>query len=778
MKPRTKVYKFIALLLSLLLLLPSVPLTAAAPTPAELTTLYNQLTAAGLTVTLSGANFTVTGGTTTPRTTTLLLQLPQGAAIDWSATLRSSGNPAIDIVGQGGSAPHSSFTIQGGLIENTSSASATAIRVNGAVELTVAGGAVLAGLGSAIEGAGAGTVVVVSSGEVQNQATSNLRPVINMTYAFGVDAEAHELPLNVIIEGDALVAATSTGNTQYGYAIQSYGHVEVRGGRVITSAGYGRGVNLTGNYSSIRVTGGEVIATGQAGVAISTATTAGMVVNRTLVEVSGGFVASYATGNGWAIHTTGNHSVVSITGGTVFAFGDRLTGSANSVIYTEKANEAGSGLQPGHPQNPAVVVAWAYLAWDSLPHNRIPYTLNTSVHLRTWPDVAPVWPTLPWTTAPARPGANFAVWDKDVLYEGVATDGISYNLWSGANSGFIPLSQQAFADGHRVQVQGAPGLTLYNLNPDEGVIDPWHGSLPTAIYHVPYGSDMSFTFTPSDTVPLNRGSYLSELRGFVHVPATFFADLYNSAHDMPVVHELTLSNITNDYYLRATFSPNPVGQYTLVTSVLGTGGTITPTGQVFYRPFVTGSDTVTVRADDRYRILAINMSQTTINSAGAVTVTPTTIALGGSDTETFVAAYITDLRRTLITATFEPTLHGILARALPGGEIAAPAGVGPPTRDGERWYLNVPHNAATPFPIVITADPDYYIADILVDGRSIIDENIPALFPGATYLQSTLSLYPGFFPYLTVTLPFVSVHKITRSPPSSVGWSATPTQSP
>ena len=233
----------------------------------SLTNLRNAVSTAsfGETVTVSG---------TASSTVTLSLNIPEGVTVVWGAAFSGTPSPLIDVYGKG-----SFRVVPGGNIENTGTGNSyIALRANDDIFVEISGGTVKAGLGTAIEGTGAGTTVTVSGGSVVNTATHNLRPVINMTNPNLTPAYVppDPPPVNVTVNGGT-VSARAVGDTVYGYAIQTYGSVLVDGdGEVSTYGGYGRGINLVGKYSVAWIAGGKVVASGVNGVAISTATTTGV----------------------------------------------------------------------------------------------------------------------------------------------------------------------------------------------------------------------------------------------------------------------------------------------------------------------------------------------------------------------------------------------------------------------------------------------------------------------------------------------------------------------
>ena len=358
----------------------------------------------------AGAGDTVTVTGAADRTSTLSINIPPDVTVKWCAAYSGTSNPLIDLSGKG------TFEVaDGGLIENTGSGSFTTVRANsadkGSVLIKVTGsnsaigGKIIAGLGSAIDGAGGSSKVAVSGyGEVYNFATHNLRPAIIMSNQVDTVQDV----INVTVSGGS-VSSRAKGETAYGYAIQTYGDILIEGGEVYTNSGYGRAINLTGEFSKARITDGIVAAYG-GGVAISTATTAGVNVTSTKVFVEGGLV--YAT-TGMAIRTTGSSSTVTVSGGCVFAYGNNITGN-NNVIYTQ--NNAG-GFSAAKVIDTGTVIAWNQAAGQPAGHPV--YDEFSTQHITKMPVDA----TAKWAKNPSG-NSN----DKD---------GISY--MNGKDNGFFEL---------------------------------------------------------------------------------------------------------------------------------------------------------------------------------------------------------------------------------------------------------------------------------------------------------------------------------------------------
>ena len=355
---KRKINKLLAVLISIIMISGMVSFNAGAAGIVNVTGKTVAQIQSEIDPLLGSGTVTVTG-VLSGATTTLVLNILAGVTVDWQATYKGTASPLIDLKGNG------NFNVTGGEIANESGSSYTAIRANAAdndqgVQILVSGGKVWAGLGTAIEGAGKSTTVTVTGGEVYNSATNNLRPVINMT-----NLTPDRDPNVTISNGTVSANAKSTG--AYGYAIQTYGNVVVSGGVVFTTGDYGRGINIVGvdSVATINI-GATIYATGVSGVAISTATTAGVDVTNTKVIVNGGLVYANA---GMAIRTTGKSSTIAVNGGLVIAYGTGITGN-NNVIFAQNNVAAGfTGVTGG------VAIAWNQAA------GRTDYEKDSTTHI-------------------------------------------------------------------------------------------------------------------------------------------------------------------------------------------------------------------------------------------------------------------------------------------------------------------------------------------------------------------------------------------------------------
>jgi uncharacterized repeat protein (TIGR02543 family) len=595
---------------------------------------------------------TVTGSKITANSI-LTLNIPAGVTVVWNAVYKGTANPVIDYYGAGTLEIGASGS-DIGWVQNTSTPNSfTAIRANGNSLVVGNGGTVQSGKGRAIEGAGPNTVVSVTGGTVLNEATSNLFPVIDMTNASNVSS------VNVAVsDGEVFAATTAAGS--YGYVIQSYGNVAISGGTLSTSGVYGRVVNLVGDSSNVTVSGGVLQATGSGGTAISTSTTAPTQVINTSVNITGGFVASYATGGtGWAIHTTGSNSTVSISGGTVFAYGNSITGATNSVIYTER----NAGGFSGTTTNDGVVIAWDRPAW--VAGGQGIYFTGYTTDIRT---------------APAAAAGVTANWQKG----SPKPDGIRYS-YSG-NTGFIQLPEVTVVDEYyTVSITFGPGL-------DPGCFVS-SGSFPTITNYQPisvrYNDSLSFTVTPSAT------NYILAIDTW-YPPAgsQYYSTLLFTGGATGVPFTYTIQNVVSNQVIRVFFArPGPLPQYSIV-AFAGIGGSFSPSGSGTAPP--NSNRTYTVTAQTGYYISGVVVDGTSVIDDLADTVNwPGTTNLH-SGTYTFINI----VSNHVITATFERINLNITATAGAGGSISPQGNVA------------VPYGSNQTF--TITPDEGYFIEELLI----------------------------------------------------------------
>jgi len=231
-------------------------------------------------------------------------------------------NVAIDVNGGTILSIPSGYAINDGGSINDPNSSNTVITVRN-------GGTVTAGTACAIRSTATGSTVTVTGGTVANAASNNANPTIYMNGGTGN---------NVIINGSSIVKSmSSTGN---GFAVQTTGSVSVSGSAQVIALGpNGRAINLVGVNSVATIDDRAVIeATGTNGVAISTATTAGVDVTNASVIVNGGTISSV---NGHAIQITGANSTLTVSGGTISA------DVGNAVYSTSTATNSSINVSGG-----------------------------------------------------------------------------------------------------------------------------------------------------------------------------------------------------------------------------------------------------------------------------------------------------------------------------------------------------------------------------------------------------------------------------------------------
>ena len=607
---------------------------------------------------------TVTGSKITANSI-LNLTIPAGVTVVWNAVYKGTANPVIDYYGEG----TLNISGPGGWVQNTSAPNSySAIRANGS-NIVVSGGIVQSGKGRAIEGAGPNTVVSVTGGSVFNEATSNLFPVIDMTNASNIG----KVIVNV---SGGEVFAMSAGSTAYGYVIQSYGNIAISGGKLSTSGGYGRVINLVGDSTNVTVSGGVLEATGVAGTAISTSTTAPTQVTNTTVTITGGFVASYATGNGWAIHTTGSNSTVSITGGCVFAYGDRISGSANSVIYTER-NAGGFSNATVN----GIVIAWDRPAWVSGGQGL--YYASKTADIRTSPTGAGV----------------TAVWGKRNPSINRPFDGINYN--NNGNTGFVQLQEVKVVDEFytvRVLITDG-GTTIGNFItvPFDGttyrIEDPNANQLIT---NVPYNQDLRFTVTSATGYIITLVDTYEDITN-----AGYYAQPLYAGNTVADTQNFDITNITKNIVFRARFILPPPSQRNII-AFAGTGGNFD--APISNQVPLNSNRTFTVTALPGYRISGV------VADGIPVTLENVTDWPGTNDLHSGTYTFNTITLNHVITATFERMDLNITATAGTGGSIS-PQGTDVVPYGDSRIYT-------------ITPDEGYFIQEVLIDGLPVLTTEI------------------------------------------------------
>ena len=254
-------HRFIAILLSVLMVLGMMPTIAFAADPTQAAAaladdINNYTGGAGasgsLKATADGDTVTITGSIT-EASMALVLGVSSDVTVVWDATLIASNSTAVTLIQNSSSS--STFEVVGGEI-STDGVSTDIFNSIGDWDISVAGGTISAEAGMAIYTAGTNSTVEVSGGLVYNTATRENAPVI---FVNSTSATIE----NVVISGTAVVEAR--GNS--GIAIQSYGDVRVTGGTVSATTGKAiRGLDLA---SAVTVSGGLVFAYGNADIGSS-----------------------------------------------------------------------------------------------------------------------------------------------------------------------------------------------------------------------------------------------------------------------------------------------------------------------------------------------------------------------------------------------------------------------------------------------------------------------------------------------------------------------------
>ena len=249
-------------------------------------------------------------------------------------------------------------------------------------------GLIEAGTACAIRSTGSDSVVIVSGGTVQNAASNNLNPAINMNCA---PPPADSTHYNVIITSDGTVRAMNSN----GYAIQSSQNVRVESGTV--SAIGGRAISLVGMKSVARIEGGRVSTV--TGDAICTSTTTRSEIVNARIEVAGGVVEAIGSGN--ALRITGSNNTVLITGGQVLAKNGRAVYAAEDVpTSTDRITIEGgfvfawggaTGIEGGNnviaPGGKYTYTGGVIVAWNtSTGIGEEQYNQGDDLHLRTIPE--------------------------------------------------------------------------------------------------------------------------------------------------------------------------------------------------------------------------------------------------------------------------------------------------------------------------------------------------------------------------------------------------------
>jgi len=365
----------------------------------------------GLSAAASGSEVIVTGAVA-GITQTLELNINSGVTVKWGAAYYSSTAmvaPLITLTGDGvfevvqttvGRFPE--------LTNRGSGATIYATGTNASVIVSTGGVAAFGGNAILVTGQNA-TVTVRGTGRVFNESTTNVRPVIRM------DNQSNN-GLNVVVtDYGSVTVALGSGR---GYAIETYGNVEVSGNADVQTRGdsYGRAINAIGPNSVVTVSGNSTVRA-ENGIAIdagrSVTVSGGIVYNSGIsdsypailiesgrggtvfyvtisgtgqveargsggtaikspgdVEVRGNARVS-ATTDGYAIHTTGagnvtvsggwvtatNSNAIRATNGTVTVNGGFVFAYGNAITGTGNVIHPASSF-PSGATGTGVVVAW------------------------------------------------------------------------------------------------------------------------------------------------------------------------------------------------------------------------------------------------------------------------------------------------------------------------------------------------------------------------------------------------------------------------------------
>ena len=394
------------------------------------------------------------------------------------------GNVSVAIPHNGlGNAIHAtgsnaSITVRGGNVYATDTGSAIYATGENA-SVVVNGGQVKANSGTAILMTGLHAMVTTSgNAKVYTYSENNTQTAIHMKNS------ANNIP-NVFIKDNSVIAALSTfGN---GYAIQSYGDIEIMDNAEVyalgegtpTNSGTGRAINALGATSTVKVSSGAVwtkmgSAIHTTNVGSSVTISGGNVYNNNssstyalvrsviymekggTVDINGngkvqafedGGIAIYCvssgnitiSGNGIVTSTT-NTAIyvtagvnVTVNGGFLFAYGKAISGDNNVV----RMGNTGSFTA----NSPGVVVAWDQDEWNK--NGQLPYESKTYNDLIFSPNGA----TAEW----AINGAEH---------------GIAYS--NGENVGFYQLPVTVIAKGDGIGNGGGDGVGNGNGDGENG----------------------------------------------------------------------------------------------------------------------------------------------------------------------------------------------------------------------------------------------------------------------------------------------------------------------
>ncbi|MCL2548422.1 MAG: S-layer homology domain-containing protein [Symbiobacteriaceae bacterium] len=268
------------------------------------------------------------------------LTVQDGGTVESSA---SNGNAAIQI--GSGSATYNLINVTGTIINISGEVnsinggyaindSAGTGNVDNNTTINVSMGEVTAGTACAIISKGTASTVSIAGGVISNAAGNNANPAIYMSAPLNGNPQL----VNVTVTGGTVQSTSLSG-----YAVQTAGSLNLSGGTLLVNNG--RAVNLIGDTSEFRMSGGVVQGSGAN--VVSTATENTTSVSNAKVFITGGSVKAVGT-SGNAINITGANSSVSITGGSVTTVGGNAVNASgsnsiidvrgNSILSSESGN--------------------------------------------------------------------------------------------------------------------------------------------------------------------------------------------------------------------------------------------------------------------------------------------------------------------------------------------------------------------------------------------------------------------------------------------------------
>lgn len=386
--------KFSSLFITLCVVLTMFPTTAFADYTVSDT--VSEIEATGLAATLSADEKTVTVEGTVELSDTLSLHIPEGVTVVWEATVTPAEGMGLTLLtlSSGGTENGGTFEVADGADISTDnnwviSTLQCPIVVNGGIVSCDYNGT--AKLPSAIS---TGKSVTVNGGTVQHTGR-------------GHAIEVHGDDATVTVNGGTVK------NSGSGEAIYTNGFnnvdIMVSDGTVCTTNGYVIFIKAGDSNSSLLVSGGEVKTT--------SATNAIRIQPQTYdcpVRVEGGTVSATTD---TAIYNNSTNPDVTVSGGTVFAYGTEIS----DVIEFPDATDGFSA-----PTDDGVVIAW------DKEKGTTNYSIDSEDDLLVWPDTA----TATW----ANQGGE---------------SGISYE--NGSSSGFLPIvgiTMQDAPDANALKVKG------------------------------------------------------------------------------------------------------------------------------------------------------------------------------------------------------------------------------------------------------------------------------------------------------------------------------------